>query len=246
MSGAYRIRRAAAVLVALVIAGCSGQPSREPATPAAPAEAAAASGPPIASVPREGRAFRVDPAQSILVVRVYRGGPLARAGHNHVIASHDLNGFVYVPDDPLRSTFDIRVPVQTLTVDEDTLRAQEGADFPPNVPEDAREGTRRNMLGASLLNAERYPGIGLQSENLQRVGDSVVAQVRVIVRNHASSLRVPVSYELRGNVLRVQGDIAVRQTDLGLTPFSLFGGALRVEDEMRVRFRIVARAESAP
>ena len=136
--------------------------------------------------------------------------------------------------------------VQTLTVDEDTLRAQEGADFPPNVPEDAREGTRRNMLGASLLNAERYPGIGLQSENLQRVGDSVVAQVRVIVRNHASSLRVPVSYELRGNVLRVQGDIAVRQTDLGLTPFSLFGGALRVEDEMRVRFRIVARAESAP
>jgi hypothetical protein len=32
----------------------------------------------------------------------------------------------------------------------------------------------------------------------------------------------------------------VRQTDLGLKPFSAMLGALQVQDEMRVRFRIVA------
>ncbi|MBX5463655.1 MAG: YceI family protein [Steroidobacteraceae bacterium] len=184
----------------------------------------------------------MDSTLSLLTVRVYRGGPLARAGHNHVIASHDLTGVVYVPDDVWRTTFDIRLPVEALTVDEDDLRAQEGPDFPVGVPENAREGTRRNMLGPDMLEAERYPGIGLQSEGFQRVGETLVAQVRVIVRDRASSVLVPVSYDLRGDVLRVQGELPLKQTDLGLTPFTLFGGALRVQDEMKVRFRIVARA----
>jgi hypothetical protein len=98
------------------------------------------------------------------------------------------------------------------------------------------------MLGPDMLEAERYPGIGLQSEGFQRVGETLVAQVRVIVRDRASSVLVPVSYDLRGDVLRVQGELPLKQTDLGLTPFTLFGGALRVQDEMKVRFRIVARA----
>jgi len=187
----------------------------------------------------------VDSRLSLLTVRAYRGGPLARAGHNHLIASHDLTGVVHVPDDVLRTTFDIRLPVQALTVDEDELRAQEGPDFPVGVPETAREGTRRNMLGPYMLEAERYAGIGLQSEGFQRVGDQLIAQVRVIVRDRASSVLVPVSYDLRGDVLRAEGELALKQTALGLTPFTLFGGALRVQDEMKVRFRIVARAEPA-
>jgi hypothetical protein len=37
--------------------------------------------------------FRVDPARSIVVIEVRRGGSLARLGHDHVVASHDLAGF---------------------------------------------------------------------------------------------------------------------------------------------------------
>ena len=36
---------------------------------------------------------------SLLEIRVYRAGALASAGHNHIIASHDLTGTVYVPAD---------------------------------------------------------------------------------------------------------------------------------------------------
>jgi hypothetical protein len=54
---------------------------------------------------------------------------------------------------------------------------------------------------------------------------------------------VPLKYETRGNELHVEGELPLKQTDLGLTPFSLFGGALRVLDEIKVRFRVVARAE---
>jgi hypothetical protein len=37
--------------------------------------------------------------------------------------------------------------------------------------------------------------------------------------------------------------VTVRQSDLGLTPFSALLGALQVQDEVRLRFRILARAE---
>ncbi len=190
----------------------------------------------------EGREFRVDSEASLLTIRVYKGGPLSRAGHNHVIASHSLNGVAYVPDEPTRASFDVHLPVAELVVDEDALRAQEGPDFPPGVPEDAKEGTKRNMLGPSLLEAERYPEIVLQSEAMQRGPEGLQAQVRVIVRDRASAVIVPLQYGIQGGFLHVEGELALKQTDLGLTPFSLFGGALRVQDEIKVRFSIVARA----
>jgi hypothetical protein len=183
----------------------------------------------------------VDGAESLLTIQVYKGGALSRAGHNHVIASHTLKGVVYVPDDPLRAAFDIHMPVKDLVVDEEALRAAAGPDFPPGVPEDARLGTKRNMLGEAVLDAERYPDVVLQSEAMQRGADGLEAQVRVIVRDRATSVVVPVKYEIQGDVLRVEGELALKQTDVGLTPYSLFGGALRVQDEMKVRFKIVAR-----
>ena len=184
----------------------------------------------------------MDSAASLLTVRVYKGGPLSRAGHNHVIASRSLHGVAYVPDDPTRASFDVHLNVSELSVDEDELRAQEGPDFPPGVPEEARVGTRRNMLGPSLLDADRYPEIVLQSEAMQRGPEGLEAQVRVIVRDRATAVIVPLKYVIQGNLLDVEGELPLKQTDLGLAPFSLFGGALRVEDEIKVRFSIVARA----
>jgi hypothetical protein len=190
----------------------------------------------------EGREFVVDSGASLLTIRVYKGGTLSRAGHNHVIASHSLAGVAHVPDEPTRASFDVHLPVGELTVDEDELRAQEGPDFPPGVPENAKVGTKRNMLGPALLDADRYPDLVLQSEAIQRGPEGLQAQVRVIVRDRATAVIVPLKYEIRGNELHVEGELALNQTDLGLTPFTLFGGALRVEDEIKVRFRIIARA----
>ena len=60
------------------------------------------------------------------------------------------------------------------------------------------------------------------------------------------------SYELRlsyrcttssqDDQIIVSGEFPLKQTDLGLTPFSALLGALQVVDEMKVRFHIVAHA----
>src|ERR1044071_4134735 len=102
-----------------------------------------------ARAPVEGRDFRVDSGDSLLTIQVYKGGPLSRAGHNHVIASHSMKGFVSVPEDLMRASFEIHIPVDELVVDEEDLRVEAGPDFPPKVPEEARVGTKRNMLGAA-------------------------------------------------------------------------------------------------
>ena len=236
----WKLLSAAALLLA-ALAGC---PLRPPVPP--PASAAL----PEQPAPHEGMPYDIVPDASLLTVLVYRGGTLASAGHNHVIASHELSGTIYVPVDLMRSSFEVHIPVATLTVDEEALRAQQGpADFPPNVSEGAREGTRRNMLGPTLLDAEHHPEIVLQALRLERpapgaaaASETVLARVQSAVRGQVRTFAVPVRYERESATLVLSGETALRQSDLGLTPFSAMLGALQVQDEMHVRFRIVARA----
>jgi polyisoprenoid-binding protein YceI len=232
---------------ALLLAALTGCPLRPPA-PAPPPAAAL----PERPAPHEGVPYDIVPAASLLTVLVYRGGTLASAGHNHLIASHELSGTIYLPADVLRSSFEVHIPVATLTVDEEVLRAQQApADFPPKVAEGARQGTRRNMLGPALLDAEHHPEIVLQAVRLERpppapgaaaASQAVLARIQSTVRGQVRTFAVPVHYEREGGALVVSGEAPLRQSDLGLTPFSAMLGALEVQDEMHVRFRIVARA----
>src|SRR6185312_7345996 len=190
-----------------------------------------------------GRPYDVVAGESLLTIQVYRGGPLAKAGHNHVIASHDLAGTIYIPADPMRTTFEIRLPIATLSVDEGALRAQAGQDFQAAVPDSAKEGTRANMLSPALLNAQLFPQIVLRSQSIESGaahGDLKV-HLEAEVREALHAILAPVHYDLQSTQVTISGEMPLRQTDLGLTPFSAMLGALQVEDEMRVKFRIVAR-----
>ena len=237
MSAAYRNQVVAALLVAGLLAGCASRPPREPA-PTAPASTPA---PADITAARQGRALKVIPEESLLTVLVFRGGPLGKAGHNHVIASHEMSGFAWVPEDISLASFEVHVPVGSFTIDEPALRAQEGPDFSADVPDSAREGTKKNMLSEPMLDGQRFPEMVLRSTHLEPVAGGVVAQVDVTVRGQARPVTVPLRYEMKGDALLVKGELSLKQTDLGLTPFSLLGGALRVEDEMRVKVSLVAR-----
>jgi polyisoprenoid-binding protein YceI len=227
-----------------MLSGCPAPPRVPPPTPpAAPPQPAAHVGTPYDIVPQE----------SLLTILVYRGGTLASAGHNHLIASHDLSGAIFIPSEILQSSFEVHIPVATLTVDEASLRAQQpGTDFPPDVSEGAKEGTRHNMLGEALLDAQHNPEIVLRALRLEpsagvtAESGALLAQVQSTVRGQERTFTVPVRYRRVGNkALEVSGESALRQSELGLTPFSALLGALQVEDEMRVSFHIVARAAAA-
>jgi len=239
----------AAALFLATLCGCP-RPERiaPPAPQAAPPGGAAAVVPSVPA-PHLGTPHEILPQSSLLTVLVYRGGALASAGHNHVIASHDLSGTIYVTEQIMQSSFELHIPVATLTVDEAALRAQQpAAEFPPDIPDGAKAGTRRNMLGDALLDAQHNPEIVLQSLQLAPPSGAadaatVVAQVQSSVRGQLRTFTVPVRYRIAGNGrVEASGDLPLRQTDLGLTPFSAMLGALQVQDEMRVSFHIIAQA----
>jgi hypothetical protein len=251
VNASCKLRALGAALLALLLCGC-------PLPPHAPAPAGVGLPTPTEKpAPHEGTPYDIVAAESLLLIRVYRGGALASAGHNHVIASHSLSGTVYVPDNLMRASFEVHVPVAELTVDEPALREREkSADFPPEVPESARQGTRRNMLGEALLDGEHSHEIVLRALRLEpdtAAGDTdaaggaraVLARVQTTVRGEVRAITVQVSYTLADGALTASGEARVRQSDLGLTPFSAMLGALQVQDEMRVSFRIVARASRA-
>ncbi len=230
-----RLRVPAALLALLSLSYCAtsppSQPSKPPATVVAPAAPAVTA-----------RTYQIDTGRSLLQILVYRGGKLAALGHNHVIASRDLTGTVTRADPMTAARFEIRLPVASLTVDEPELRRQAGADFQTEVPQSARDGTRRNLLSGAVLDAEHFAEIRVLATDVQDLqNERFDVGVDVEIKGQTHRLRVPVQLQVSANELSASGELPVLQSDLGLTPFTALLGALAVENQMLVRFRVVAK-----
>ncbi len=246
MRAAYRaargLRPTLITLLALGLSGCLMRPRPTRTPPAAAHEAR-----PSAHL---GRPYRVVPARSRLIILVYRAGALAALGHNHIIACRCVSGTFDVPHDVLATTFTLSIAVGQFTVDDARLRAAEhSAAFPPDVPQSARRGTRHNMLSAAVLDAQAFPDIEIRSAGLQRApartGSEVRARVQIGLRGQTHLITLPVHYRLSGDELAARGVFSLEQTSLGLKPFSVLLGALRVKNQLTVRFDLVAVPASA-
>jgi polyisoprenoid-binding protein YceI len=217
------------------LAACQTSPPVAETPPTAPAPVAPS------APPAGAQEYAVVADESLLQILVYRGGAMARLGHNHVIASHQLSGTVYVTGDPRETRFDISVPVNELTIDEPAMREMAGTDFPPGVPQTARDGTRKNMLSEPLLDGEKYPTIRLRATDVVAAGEGFDVGVEITIKDQVRSVRVPVTLERKEGALVARGEFPLKQSELGLKPFSVAAGALVVLDEMRIHFEVVAR-----
>jgi hypothetical protein len=140
------------------------------------------------------------------------------------------------------SSFSIEIPAAGFFVDDGELRRQEGPDFPGEIPADAKEGTLHNMLSPALLDASEFPVITVRGANITGTDDALTATLTVSVAGHESTFVAPFTLEAAAGRLSAAGTIELRQSALGLAPFSVMMGALQVRDDMRLRFKIVAIA----
>lgn len=244
----FKIR--ATWLAVLLLTAC-GAPKIKPGT-------GPAAGPPVA--PAGIPAYQIDPAQSELRLLVYRAGPLARLGHNHVIINRAVAGWVDAKEPLSSASFSLRVPVADFVVDDAQARGQEGADFSAAVPDDAKSGTRHNMLSTALLDAERYPSITLTSTGIRTQSGQLLATMTVELKGRESVIAVPFTLETSpgrlaerlaerldeglaeglAERLAASGTAVLRQSELGLTPLNVMLGALQVQDEITVKFKLIA------
>ena len=207
-----------------LVAGCATPPRVPPSQPSPHDEAWYASAQDV---------YTIDRGQTLITVVVHKSGSLAPLGHDHVVASHHVSGYASLSGK--RADFHFRL--DQLTVDEPDLRKKAGFDIQPS-PE-AVEGTRTNML-TRVLDAEHFPEVLLHVEQA-----GATMRLSVTLHGVTRTMDVPTTLNVNGDKLTASGKLALRQTDFGVVPMSVLGGAIAVQDQLDLEFSISARRSGA-
>ena len=190
--------------------------------------------------------FRIDSDSSWLRVLVYRGGLLRGFGHNHVVSHNELTGTVTVPQDPLQSTLMLEFRIADLVVDEPELRALEGDDFRRQISPKDIAGTRANMLGKKLLQAEQFPSIEVRSGKITGSMPDIEVEATVFVRGAEFTIVFPASVVLSNDSFVASGELKIGHAEIGLSPFKAVLGTLRVRDTLVLKYEISGMRVIAP
>ena len=229
------IARLAAVAVATALSAAACAPLvRETAPPSAAAQAALPEGFPGDHYARGEGVLRIDSARSLVAITVRRGGSLGHLGHDHIVASRAVQGYVA----PREGRADLFIPLAELTVDEPALRAEAGLDTQPSASDIA--GTRSNMLD-KVLEVQRFPFATLR---VDRPAPDAPLAVAITLHGVRRTFTVPAAVAARPGELSVAGRLEFNQSDFGIAPFSILGGAVQVQDRLSLRFSILATAPS--
>ena len=180
--------------------------------------------------------YRLDAGQSRFTVRAFAGGLLSAFGHDPVIAVRDFEGGVECADDTLEAAkLRVKVKADSLAVTgdikkkdrleiEQTMREQvlETARFPEIVFEST-------SVTSSRLSGGRY--------RVRVVGDLTLHGVT------DRNLWIQAEVKTTDDGLRAQGEFTLRQTDYQIKPVSVAGGTLKVKNELKFSFDIIAIAD---
>lgn len=225
------------MVVAAALSACQPVPHEQVATPdVAPSRADIR-----ANTRVSADVYHLDSAASWIRLRVYRDGPLARLGHNHVIVAEQITGTILRAASVTDSAVELSFPTAALAIDRDADRAQAGVDFASAVTPEAIAGTRANMLGPKQLAQQQYPTISLRSIAISGALPDLQIVAALKLREFDSQFVLPVHLSEASGMLIAEGEVQLSQTQLGLTPFSVLGGGLRVSDTIDASYRLVAR-----
>lgn len=114
-----------------------------------------------------------------------------------------------------------------------------------SVQNDISDKDRREMervMRGDVLEVSRYPeiifeGAAVSASANGRVEIDGTLSLHGVTRRE----RVTAQLALTGDILRAFGDFAIRQTDYRIKLASVAGGALKLKDELKFNFDILAR-----
>lgn len=191
----------------------------------------------LSALPALGQTYAVDSDGSQVLIHVGKTGLASFAGHEHDVAAPSLHGKVIADrEDISRSSVDVVFEASDLKV--------VGKGEPPeDVPK-----VQSEMQGPKVLDVARFPTIRFRSRSV--AGSQLSPGVydlkvtgEISLRGRTKLITVPLKVEIRGNTVTARGKTILKQTDFGIEPISAGGGLVKVEDELRVEFEILARGE---
>jgi polyisoprenoid-binding protein YceI len=179
--------------------------------------------------------FAIDPGASRFTVQAFATGLLSSFGHNPTIGIRDFDGEIEC-DPGTYQNARLRLSLRTRSMD-----------VLDEMKRDDREKLEQEMYG-KVLEADRFLTATFESKEItiQKLGDDLfMAHVKGELQFHGTSHdhNFDARVTRMGTILRISGQFPLKQSDYGIKPFSFAGGALKLKDELKFGFELVARKE---
>jgi polyisoprenoid-binding protein YceI len=164
----------------------------------------------------------IDLAASKITVHVEKSGLFSAFAHNHVISAPLASGHLDVERRSVQLKF----------------RSQEMKVLDPDVSNSERSEIETAMKSDKVLDPARFPEVSFASTS---VDTSAGAPKRLLVHGNLTLHGVTKPIQLPVSFLdeRYTGKVTLKQTDYGITPIRIAGGAVKVKDVIEVVFEIV-------
>lgn len=178
--------------------------------------------------------------QSELVVLLFKTGFAAAFAHDHVVRATRFSGSISGdPGNPATAAVRVTVPAEALAADEPETRKKHG--LAGDLSESDRQDIQATMRGDRQLDVAKYPDIGFRSVSIEpRAAGDFLLTGDFTLHGTTRRITMPVIGRLSDGALRATGSFEFNQSDFGITPVSLFLGAVRNQDRVRIVFDLVA------
>jgi polyisoprenoid-binding protein YceI len=179
--------------------------------------------------------FQIDKTASRFQVQAFATGLLSSFGHNPRIAIRDYEAEMQcVPD-----TFEKAYLKVTMQLDRVEVLDEMKRDDQKKLEQEMYE---------KVLDIAHYPTAVYESQEIivQKVADGRLnAKVNGELSFHGMTqpLSLQANVNILGTMLRIAGDFTLRQSDYRIKPVSFAAGALRLKDELKFTFDLVARQQ---
>jgi polyisoprenoid-binding protein YceI len=184
----------------------------------------------------EAERYAIDPDMSRFTVRAFASGMLAAMGHSPTLAIRDFTGKAeFAPGSLDAAALHIKIKAGSLNV--------------TNNVSDKDRGEIERTMNQEVLETARYPEISFESSKVSasKVGDGqYLVNLVGDLSLHGVTKSEPVSAQvaIMGDTLRAHGEFSVLQTAYGIKPVSIAGGSLKLKDELKCSFDILARKQA--
>src|SRR6201998_946701 len=163
----------------------------------------------------------IDTEHSSLKIHVGKAGLFFAAGHDHWVTAPFAEGSFNDSDLP---QVGFTVDARKLTLVEDNkLSAEQQAEI-------------QHTMHAKVLESESYPLISFHSTKIEKAGVKYwLVTGELTLRGQSRPVRAEVHYAEGA----CTGHSTIKQTDFGINPISVAGGAVKVINELEIQFVVV-------
>jgi polyisoprenoid-binding protein YceI len=133
-----------------------------------------------------------------------------------------------------QSSVRLHVPAKSLTV------------VDPGEPEKDRRDVQTTMEGEKVLDVAKFPEIIFSSSSVSAAkktpaGWELTLSGKLKLHGVEKPVAFPLQLHFEANELRGDGGLSILQSDYGIIPVKVGGGAVKVKDKIKITFNIQAR-----